>query len=109
MDRAQLNISPDSPVAFVDIETTGCTPGMHRIIDVAVIGATGGTVDFEWQSLVNPGVRVPAGITALTGIDNDMLADAPPFERIAQRTARAARGPRVRRAQRALRLRLHPA
>ena len=84
MDRAQLNISPDSPVAFVDIETTGCTPGMHRIIDVAVIGATGDTVDFEWQSLVNPGVHVPAGITALTGIDNDMLADAPPFERVAK-------------------------
>jgi DNA polymerase-3 subunit epsilon len=84
VDRAQLNISPDSPVAFVDIETTGCTPGMHRIIDVAVIGAQGDAVDFEWQSLVNPGVHVPAGITALTGIDNDMLADAPPFERVAR-------------------------
>ena len=33
---------------------------------------------------MNPGVHVPAGITALTGIDNDMLADAPPFERIAR-------------------------
>ena len=33
---------------------------------------------------MNPGVRVPAGITALTGIDNDMLADAPPFERVAK-------------------------
>jgi DNA polymerase-3 subunit epsilon len=84
VDRAQLTITPDTPVAFVDIETTGCAPGTHRIIDVAVIGATGGTVDFEWQSLVNPGVHVPAGITALTGIDNDMLCDAPPFERIAR-------------------------
>ena len=56
---------------------------MHRIIDVAVIGATDGVVDFEWQTLVNPGVRVPAGITALTGIDNDMLQDAPSFEDIA--------------------------
>ena len=84
MDRAQLEITADSPVAFVDIETTGCAPGTHRVIDVAVIGVTGSTVDFEWQSLVNPGVFVPAGITALTGIDNDMLADAPPFERIAR-------------------------
>jgi DNA polymerase-3 subunit epsilon len=57
---------------------------MHRIIDVAVIGATCDAVDFEWQSLVNPGVYVPAGITALTGIDNEMLADAPPFERVAK-------------------------
>jgi len=84
VDRAQLNISPESKVAFVDIETTGCTPGQHRIIDVAVIGAQGGAVDFEWQSLVNPGVHVPAGITALTGIDNEMLGDAPPFERVAR-------------------------
>jgi len=82
VDRAQL--TSETPVAFVDIETTGCTPGMHRVIDVAVIGATGDRVDFEWQSLVNPGVRIPAGITALTGIDNEMLADAPPFEHIAR-------------------------
>jgi DNA polymerase-3 subunit epsilon len=27
---------------------------------------------------------VPAGITALTGIDNDMLADAPPFEKVSR-------------------------
>ena len=83
MDRSELNISPDAPVAFVDVETTGGYPGLHRIIDVAVIGATGGAVDFEWQSLVNPGVRVPAGITALTGIDNDMLEGAPTFAQIA--------------------------
>ena len=84
MDRAELSISPDAPLAFVDIETTGGSAGVHRIIDVAVVGMTGGTVDFEWQSLVNPGVRVSAGITALTGIDTDMLDDAPRFEDIAR-------------------------
>ena len=84
MDRAQLTINPDAPLAFVDIETTGGYPGVHRIIDVAVVGMTAGAVDFEWQSLVNPGLRVPAGITALTGIDTEMLADAPRFEDIAK-------------------------
>jgi DNA polymerase-3 subunit epsilon len=82
VDRAL--ITADSPVAFVDIETTGCTFGVHRVIDVAVIGATGDRIDFEWQSLVNPGVPVSAGITALTGIDDDMLVDAPRFEDIAR-------------------------
>jgi DNA polymerase III subunit epsilon len=77
-------ISMDGPVAFVDIETTGGYPGLHRVIDVAVIGATGGRLDFEWQTLVHPGLRIPAGITALTGIDDDMLADAPPFELVAK-------------------------
>jgi DNA polymerase-3 subunit epsilon len=89
VDRAELTsaaaaITPDTPVAFVDIETTGCQPGVHRVIDVAVIGATGDRLDFEWQTLVHPGVRISAGITALTGIDDDMIADAPPFERIAK-------------------------
>jgi DNA polymerase-3 subunit epsilon len=71
-------------VAFVDIETTGCAPGVHRVIDVAVIGATGDRLDFEWQTLVHPGVRISPGITALTGIDDDLIADAPPFERVAR-------------------------
>jgi len=83
VDRPELTISPEAPLAFVDVETTGCTPGRHRVIDVAVIGVRGGAVEYEWQSLVNPGGRVSAGITALTGIDNDMLADAPPFAAIA--------------------------
>jgi len=83
VDRPELTITPDAPLAFVDVETTGCTPGRHRVIDVAVIGVRGGEVEHEWQSLVNPGGRVSAGTTALTGIDNDMLADAPAFAEVA--------------------------
>jgi DNA polymerase-3 subunit epsilon len=83
VDRPELTISPDSPVAFVDVETTGCQTGVDRVIDIAVIGVRGGEVEFEWQSLVNPGVYVPGGITALTGIDNSMLEDAPSFGQIA--------------------------
>jgi len=84
VDRPELTIGPDVPVAFVDVETTGCALGRDRIIDVAVIGARGGEVEFEWQSLVNPGGPVGGGTTALTGIDNDMLADAPGFADIAR-------------------------
>jgi len=92
VDRAELTISRDVPVAFVDVETTGCYAGRHRIIDVAVIGATGDRLDFEWQSLVHPGSRVSAGITALTGIDDAMLEGAPPFEEIAGELARRLEG-----------------
>jgi DNA polymerase-3 subunit epsilon len=84
VDRADVIVAPDAPLAFVDVETTGCAPGRDRIIDIAVIGARDGVVEFQWQSLVNPGVHVGAGITALTGIDNDMLADAPEFARVAR-------------------------
>jgi DNA polymerase-3 subunit epsilon len=92
VDRAELTIGRDVPVAFVDVETTGCYAGRHRIIDVAVIGATGDHLDFEWQSLVHPGSRVSAGITALTGIDDAMLEGAPPFEQIATELSRRLAG-----------------
>ena len=83
MDRPELSIDLDVPLAFVDVETTGCAHGRDRVIDVAVIGMQGGEVQFHWQSLVNPGAFVSPGITALTGIDNDMLVGAPSFDAIA--------------------------
>jgi DNA polymerase-3 subunit epsilon len=81
VDRPEL--TPDTPFAFVDVETTGGGSAIHRVIEVAVVAGRGAELEFEWRSFVNPGVHVPAGITALTGIDDDLLADAPSFERIA--------------------------
>jgi DNA polymerase-3 subunit epsilon len=92
VDRPELTIDRDVPVAFVDVETTGCHAGRHRVIDVAVIGATGDRLDFEWQSLVHPGTRVTSGITALTGIDDAMLEGAPRFEDIAGELSRRLAG-----------------
>jgi DNA polymerase III subunit epsilon len=83
VDRPELTIDCDAPVAFVDVETTGGSSAVHRVIEVAVVGATGGEREFEWRTFVNSGVHIPAAIQALTGIDDDAVADAPPFEKIA--------------------------
>jgi DNA polymerase-3 subunit epsilon len=71
------------PVAFVDVETTGGHPAYHRVTEVAIVAARDGELEWRWSQLVNPGVTIPPSIQALTGISNDMVADAPPFERIA--------------------------
>ena len=73
----------DAPVAFVDVETTGGHPAWHRVTEVAVVGMRGGEVEWEWSSLVNPGSGIPPSIQRLTGISDEMVADAPPFEAIA--------------------------
>lgn len=66
-------------LAFIDVETTGGRPLEDRLTEVAIIRfAADGRVT-RWQSLLNPGVPIPAEIQALTGITPAMVRDAPTF------------------------------
>jgi DNA polymerase-3 subunit epsilon len=69
--------------AIVDIETTGGTPQDSRITEICVVVTDGYAVLNRFETLLNPGVSIPIGITQLTGIDNSMVADAPVFADIA--------------------------
>lgn len=62
---------------IVDTETTGLRPGSHRVIEIAGVRIRGGEVIDAYQSLLNPGVRIPKYIVQFTGITQDMLAEAP--------------------------------
>jgi len=70
--------------AVVDIETTGGNAGGSRITEIAVIIHNGTEVTDRWETLVNPEQHIPLYITALTGISNEMVADAPLFQDIAK-------------------------
>lgn len=69
--------------AIVDIETTGGFAQGHRITEIAIAVFDGNTVTEWYESLVNPGIHIPLHITALTGITNEMVEDAPSFAEIA--------------------------
>ena len=69
--------------AIVDIETTGSNKASeHRITEIAIYLYDGKKVIREFTSLVNPQSRIPYFITRLTGIDDEMVQDAPLFEDI---------------------------
>lgn len=70
--------------AIVDIETTGGYADNHRVTEVAIIHHDGMQVTGRYQTLINPGRRVPLFITGLTGITNEMVRDAPLFEDVAE-------------------------
>jgi DNA polymerase-3 subunit epsilon len=74
----------DAPLAIVDLETTGAHPARSRVTEIAVVEVQASEVLSEWSTLVNPGAPIPAAIQALTGITNEMVADAPAFEDLAQ-------------------------
>lgn len=70
--------------AVIDLETTGMRArGDDRITEVAVVLLHGERREVVFQSLVNPGRHIPPMISMVTGITNDMVAHAPPFEAIA--------------------------
>ena len=71
-----------SPIAFVDLETTGTIATRDRITEIGIVRVEEGEVVEEWSTLVNPGCSIPVEIQALTGISNDMVRDAPAFEEI---------------------------
>ena len=67
----------------VDIETTGYGVRGNRITEISIFRVENRSIAAEFTSLVNPGCEIPRYITALTGIDNDMVRDAPKLEEIA--------------------------
>nr|WP_229333604.1 exonuclease domain-containing protein [Glaciecola sp. MH2013] len=74
---------PMQTYVVVDIETTGGRAQHHRITEIGMVKIEGGKELARWQSLINPQRRIPANITQLTGIDNQMVADAPLFADVA--------------------------
>jgi DNA polymerase-3 subunit epsilon len=70
--------------AVVDIETTGGSPKTEKITEIAIYVYDGKKILDEFVTLVNPERNIPYYITALTGISNEMVADAPKFYEIAK-------------------------
>lgn len=79
--------------AVVDVETTGMrASGDDRITDIAVVLVQGDRVEMAYESLINPGMPISPQITALTGITDAMVADAPTFDSAADAILAALAG-----------------
>ncbi|WP_071459942.1 ATP-dependent DNA helicase DinG [Bacillus massilinigeriensis] len=69
----------------VDLETTGNAPKKgDRIIQVGAVVIENGVITNRFSSLVNPGKEIPPFIESLTGINNEMVKNAPFFKEIAE-------------------------
>jgi DNA polymerase-3 subunit epsilon len=71
--------------AIVDIETTGGYAANNGITEIAIVLHDGKKVVDQFESLVNPQQPIPRFIQTLTGITDEMTAQAPVFEKIAGR------------------------
>ncbi|MBV6496900.1 MAG: DNA polymerase III PolC-type [Pyrinomonadaceae bacterium] len=76
-DHLDGEIAETEFVVF-DLETTGAKEP-HRITEIGAFRVKGFEVKDTFQTLVNPETSIPPFITALTGINDEMVADAPRF------------------------------
>lgn len=80
-------------IAVIDFETTGLAPnGGGRATEIAAVLLREGQIVGSYQSLMNSGAWVPPFITQLTGISNEMLAEAPSAEQVMREVDAFTRG-----------------
>lgn len=67
---------PDTYVAL-DIETTGLSPKLDKIIEISAILYQDNKVQDVFDTLINPEILISAHISNLTGITNEMVSSKP--------------------------------
>ncbi len=71
--------------AILDIETTGGKYNEEGITEIAIYRFDGHQIVDQFSSLVNPERKIQPFVVNLTGINNEMLRNAPKFYEIAKR------------------------
>jgi len=70
---------------IIDIETTGSSYKFGCITEIAIIQHNGEEITNTFSTLINPGIDIPYPITRLTGINNEMVKNAPKFFEVARK------------------------
>lgn len=72
------------PILVLDTETTGLDVARDRVISIGGLRLVGGRLyrATSFDRLVNPGIPIPPRSTAIHGITDPMVADAPPFAEV---------------------------
>ncbi len=71
------------PLVVVDFETTGIDPLEAAPVSVAAVRFEGGKEVASFYSLLKPGVPIPEGASAIHGITDEHVKDAPDIEDVA--------------------------
>ena len=78
----ELNLK--RPLVFIDLETTGINVASDRIVEISLLKISPNGNEQWMTTLVNPGIPIPPKVTAIHGISDSDVAEAPTFKEIAK-------------------------
>ena len=82
-----MELSLKNPIIIFDIEATGVDVAKDRIVEISIIKRfPNGDEDIKTRR-INPGIPIPAEVTAIHGITNADVADCPTFKEVAKSLA----------------------
>ena len=83
------------PYTVFDVETTGMSPVHNRIIEIGAVRIEHDGSITRYETLIHPECSIPNQITRLTGISNEMVANAPTFAEMAEEFLQFINGSRL--------------
>ncbi len=86
----ELNLR--NPLVFFDLETTGTDVTTDRIVELSYLKVYPNGREESRTIRINPGMPIPAGATAIHGITDDDVKDAPLFGEVARSIAQVFEG-----------------
>lgn len=82
----------ERPLAAIDVEATGPYPDRDRIVEFAVLKVLPTLEVRRFESFINPGEPIPCEATAVHGITDAMVADAPTWDVLGPRVHAGLQG-----------------
>jgi len=87
-----MKLNLKNPLVFLDLETTGINVATDRIVEIALLKIYPDGREEEKQQLINPGIPIPAESSAIHGITDEDVKDAPSFKEVAKIYAKFIEG-----------------
>ncbi|MBE5735814.1 MAG: hypothetical protein E7356_00425 [Clostridiales bacterium] len=72
----------DHDVVVFDFETTGIEASRCEIIEIGAVKVSGGRITETFETLIKPSTSIPDEITGITGINDEMVANAPNIKQV---------------------------
>ena len=80
-----MKLQLTKPICFFDIETTGTEISKDRIVEIAILKLQPDGTKEKIEIRINPEIPIPAEVSKVHGITNEMVADSPTFKQESSR------------------------